>query len=131
MSEDPLDYGSIDRESRVKLITLGRRSARSHAVVIWFAYESGWFYFLAHARDHHRGTDWYQNLVSAGEALVEVQGETRRIRADPFEDRKQGLETCLSRFRHKYGDVVDQWYEPDFRIPVRASVLGSGEAGGA
>ena len=112
------------RNTSLSLSTLGRRTGRTHRVVVWFAYDDGACRFLAHARDHGRGTDWYRNLVAAGEATARVGAWTCRLRHEAFPSGTDGLGLVLRLFEAKYGAAaVAHWYRPSGRIPVRARVV--------
>jgi deazaflavin-dependent oxidoreductase (nitroreductase family) len=113
------DEQTLLRASSAVVRTGGRRTGRSHRVTVWFVYRNGMAYFLAHAGEHGRGTDWYQNLMAAGEAEIEAGG--LRFRGCPVacSDPEQALATIVPMFENKYGNgAVQSWYIPGARIPV-------------
>jgi deazaflavin-dependent oxidoreductase (nitroreductase family) len=101
--------------------TVGRSTGRPHGVTVWFAHDDGALYFLAHARDHGRGTDWYRNLVAAGSAVVAVGDHRQRVVPGPFPIDVDGpIPYTLALLEAKYGvGAVEDWYRPTRRIPVR------------
>lgn len=109
----------LGRQSAVQLITRGRRSQAPHRVLLWFACHDGALYFLAHARAHGRGTDWYRNLVAHGRATAEWSGRRVEIVHEPLPTDVDVLEL----FRAKYGAAtIAEWYQGTARIPVRARI---------
>jgi hypothetical protein len=87
----------------VNLETKGRKTGQTHNVELWFAYEDGKLYFLAHEDSH-----WWKNIettsrveVEASEILFEGTG-----RIVPGE-----LNHVFELFRRKYGeDQIERWY---------------------
>lgn len=87
----------------VNLETKGRKTGQMHSVELWFAYEDGKLYFLAHEDSH-----WWKNIemtsrveVEASEILFEGNG---RIVQDK-------LNHVFELFRRKYGDdQIETWY---------------------
>lgn len=87
----------------VNLATKGRKTGQVRNVELWFAYEDGKLYFLAHEDSH-----WWKNIlktprveVEASEILFEGNG---RIVQDK-------INHVFELFRRKYGgDQVERWY---------------------
>lgn len=103
----------------LRLTVVGRHTGGPHTVTLWFAHHAGSIYFLAHAREHRRGTHWYQNLRAAGRADLEM-GPMRVVGAWRPLDSDIGLEFVTRLFEDKYGRLaVDQWYRATERLPVR------------
>lgn len=76
-------------------------------------------YFLAHAGEHGRGTDWYQNLMAAGEAEIEAGGVQFRGRPVAFTEPERAVATVVRVFENKYGSgAIGSWYVAGARIPV-------------
>jgi len=123
MSAAGFDERPLREASAVRIAVPGRRTGRVHQVTVWFAYHDGSLYFLAHARDHGRGTEWYRNLLAAGTATVHV-GQSRYLMVhEPFAAGTDPLRSTVDLFEQKYGQAaVAQWYLPTRRIPVRARV---------
>ncbi|MGB6453263.1 MAG: hypothetical protein WBH47_02125 [Streptosporangiaceae bacterium] len=77
-------------------------------------------YFLAHAGEHGCGTDWYQNLMAAGEAEIEAGGVRFRGFPVAYSETEQTVATVVRMFENKYGNgAIESWYTPGARIPVR------------
>jgi hypothetical protein len=111
-------------EASLRLSTPGRRTGRPHEVLVWFAYRDRRFHFLAHRRDHGLGTDWYRNLVAAGEVTARVGGRTYQMRHEQFPQGADSLILVLEIFEAKYGaKAVAEWYRPTQRIAVRARLI--------
>jgi deazaflavin-dependent oxidoreductase (nitroreductase family) len=114
------DEHALLRASSVTVRTRGRRTGRPHRAVVWFVCQDGMAYFLAHAGEHGRGTDWYQNLMAAGEAEIEAEGV--RFRGSPvaYSEPEQAVATVVRLFENKYGNgAIESWYTPGARIPLR------------
>jgi deazaflavin-dependent oxidoreductase (nitroreductase family) len=119
------DDGPLRAVPALRITAPGRRTGRAHTVPVWFAYRDGHLYFLAHARAHSRGTDWYRNLAAAGTATVTAGDATYRVAHAPFPAGTDPLGATVALFEAKYGrDAVAEWYRPTARIPVRARVVG-------
>jgi len=119
------DEHRLLRATSVTIRTRGRRTGRSHTVVVWFAYRDGIAYVLAHAGEHGRGTDWYQNLMAAGEAEIEAGGV--RFQACPVvcAEAGQAVVKIVRMLENKYGNgAVQSWYTPGARIPVCLELTG-------
>ena len=85
------------------LSTRGRKTGQTHNVELWFAYEDGRLYFLAHEHSH-----WWKNIMQTPRVEVEVSEilfeGTGRVAPDK-------LHYVYDLFRRKYGnDQVDRWY---------------------
>ncbi|HZY47338.1 MAG TPA: nitroreductase/quinone reductase family protein [Candidatus Bathyarchaeia archaeon] len=97
----------------LNLTTKGRRTGSSRTVELWFAFEDGKLFFLA-----HEDSSWWKNIRKTARVEVEV-GEilfegTGKIVQD-------SLEHVFSLFRRKYGDdQVNRWYggQRSKRTPV-------------
>lgn len=110
---------ALGQQSSIQVLTRGRHSGAPHRVLVWFACHDGSLYFLAHARAHGRGTDWYRNLVADHRATVEWSGHRIEIVPEPL---PAGVDV-FELFRAKYGTAaVAQWYQDTARIPVRARI---------
>ncbi len=87
----------------LNLIARGRKSGLEHSVELWFAFEDGKLYFLAHEDSH-----WWKNMVKTPRVEVEVseilfEGIGRLA--------PEKLDHVYSLFRRKYGDdQVERWY---------------------
>ncbi len=87
----------------LNLTTKGRRTGLSRSVELWFAFEDGKLFFLA-----HEDSSWWKNLGKTPRVEVEV-------REILFEGRgslaQENLEHVFNLFRRKYGDdQVNRWY---------------------
>jgi deazaflavin-dependent oxidoreductase (nitroreductase family) len=120
---DAAAVAALRRASAVEMVTTGRRTGRTHRVPVWFAYRDGDVYFLAHAREHGRGTDWYRNLMAAGAAVIVAGGHRVPITPRAFACGVDAHRATVALFEAKYGaGAVRTWYDPALRIPVRAAV---------
>jgi hypothetical protein len=105
MSESVMATSEVILEETPYLIltTRGRRTGLSRTVELWFAFEDGKLFFLAHT-----DSNWWKNLgktprveVEVGEILFEGKGSLA----------PEKLEHIFSLFRLKYGeDQVNRWY---------------------
>jgi hypothetical protein len=93
----------LEETPYLNLTTKGRRTGLSRSVELWFAFEDGKLFFLA-----HEDSSWWKNLgktpkveVEVGEILFEGTGTLVQER----------LEYVFDLFRRKYGDdQVSRWY---------------------
>ena len=93
----------LEETPYLNLITKGRRTGLFRSVELWFAFEDGKLFFLA-----HENSNWWKNLektrhveVEVGEILFEGTGSLVQER----------LEHVFNLFRRKYGDdQVNRWY---------------------
>jgi hypothetical protein len=93
----------LEETPYLNLTTRGRRSGLFRSVELWFAFEDGKLFFLAHEDSH-----WWKNLqktprveVEVGEILFEGKGTVVQ----------EKLDQVFGLFRLKYGDdQVDRWY---------------------
>lgn len=118
------DQHALVRATSAVVRTRGRQTGRPHRVVVWFVYRDGMAYFLAHALEHGRGTDWYQNLTAAGEAEIEADGVRFKGRPVAFPEPEQAVADIVKMFEGKYGrGAIESWYNPGERIPVCLSLI--------
>jgi hypothetical protein len=93
----------LEETPYLNLTTKGRRTGLTRSVELWFAFEDGKLFFLA-----HEDSDWWKNVqktprveVEVGEILFEGYGSLAQDK----------LEHVFELFRGKYGeDQVDRWY---------------------
>jgi deazaflavin-dependent oxidoreductase (nitroreductase family) len=110
---------ALMRAPSVAVHTRGRRTGHPHRVVVWFVYRNGSAFFLAHAGSHGRGTDWYRNLIAAGEADIEAGGTRFRGRPVTFPAPERAVANVVEMFENKYGcGAIESWYQPGARIAV-------------
>ena len=87
----------------LKLTVSGRKTRLKRTVQLWFAYEEGKIYFLA-----HKGSQWWRNLSASPKSEVDVlevafQGLGRLV--------PDKMNHIYDLFRKKYGaDQVERWY---------------------
>src|SRR3989449_1788050 len=86
----------LEETPYLNLSTRGRRTGLSRSVELWFVFEDGKLFFLA-----HEDSDWWKNVkktprveVEVGEILFEGNGSLAM----------QKLEHVFKLFRLKYGD---------------------------
>ena len=72
-----LDRALRDAEE-LEVITTGRRSRATHAVKVWFAYDSGEVWLRT-----DRGADWLRNLDSDPRCRIRVGGIEASARREP------------------------------------------------
>src|SRR5436853_1370512 len=93
----------LEETPYLNLTTKGRRTSLSRTVELWFAFEDGKLYFLA-----HENSDWWKNVkktprveIEVGEILFEGSGSLAQ----------EKLDYVFDLFRRKYGDdQVNRWY---------------------
>ena len=93
----------LEETPYLNLTTKGRRTGLFRSVELWFAFEDGKLFFLA-----HENSNWWKNLgktprveIEVGEILFEGTGNLVQER----------LEHVFNLFRRKYGDdQVSRWY---------------------
>ena len=93
----------LEETPYLNLTTKGRKTGLNHDVELWFAFEDGRLYFLA-----HESSQWWKNMVKHSRVEVEVSEilfeGTGRLVPDK-------LDHIFELFRLKYGkDQVDRWY---------------------
>ena len=93
----------LDETPFLNLTTRGRKTGLKHDVELWFAFENGRLYFLA-----HESSLWWKNIVKTPRVEVEVseilfEGDGRLV--------PDKLAHVIELFRRKYGeDQVEKWY---------------------
>jgi hypothetical protein len=93
----------LEETPYLNLATKGRRTRLTRSVELWFAFEDGKLFFLAHS-----DSNWWKNVkrtprveVEVGEILFEGNGSLAQ----------EKLDHVFSLFRRKYGeDQVNRWY---------------------
>jgi hypothetical protein len=93
----------LEETPYLNLTTKGRRTGLSRSVELWFAFEDGKLFFLA-----HEDSSWWKNVaktprveIEVGEILFEGNGTLSQDK----------LDHVFSLFRQKYGDgQIDRWY---------------------
>jgi len=115
----------LEETPYLNLTTRGRKTGLKHDVELWFAFEDGKLYFLAHESSH-----WWKNLVKTPRVEVDVseilfEGQGRLV--------PQKLDHIFELFRRKYGrEQVERWYERSKRKAVEiqlGQVLGKRPSG--
>jgi hypothetical protein len=93
----------LEETPYLNLTTKGRKTGLKHDVELWFAFEDGKLYFLA-----HESSQWWKNIVKTPRVEVEVseiqfEGMGRVV--------PEKLNQVFEFFRVKYGrDQVERWY---------------------
>jgi len=110
----------------LNLTVKGRRTGLRHDVELWFAFEDGMLYFLA-----HESSNWWKNIVKNNQVEVEVseilfEGTGKIV--------QEKLDHVLMLFEKKYGrDQIERWYrDRSKRKPVEIAlgrVLGKRPSG--
>ncbi len=87
----------------LNLTTKGRRTGLSRSVELWFAFEDGKLFLLA-----HEDSSWWKNLGKTPRVEVEVREIVFEGRGSLAQEK---LEHVFNLFRQKYGDdQVNRWY---------------------
>ncbi len=114
----PSNERLLAEATELDLTTTGRTSGRPRTVELWFAYTSGYLYFLT------SDTHWRRNLSAHPEAEVRIKRRSFKARLEPAADETAAKAQAMALFRAKYGDdVMRQWYEGRDHVPVRLRVL--------
>ncbi len=93
----------LEETPYLNLTTRGRKTGLKRDIELWFAFEDGKLFFLAHESSH-----WWKNVVKNPRVEVEVseilfEGIGRLV--------PEKLEHTFELFRRKYGNhQVDRWY---------------------
>ena len=93
----------LEETPLLELTTRGRATGLKHHVELWFAFEGGSVYFLAHESSY-----WWKNIVKDARVEVEVseilfEGTGKLV--------QEKLDHVFELFRRKYGaDQIDRWY---------------------
>jgi len=93
----------LEETPYLTLTTRGRKTGLKHDVELWFAFEDGRLYFLAHESSH-----WWKNIVKMPRVEVEVseilfEGSGKLVHGK--------LDHIFELFRQKYGkEQVERWY---------------------
>jgi hypothetical protein len=93
----------LEETPTLNLTTRGRKTGPKHDVELWFAFEDGRLYFLA-----HESSQWWKNIVKTSRVEVDVseilfEGTGRVV--------PEKLNHIFELFRGKYGrDQVERWY---------------------
>lgn len=87
----------------LNLTTKGRKTGLSRTVELWFAFDDGKLYFLA-----HDDSDWWKNIAKSSDVEVAVSEIVFTGKARLVQER---LDHVFGLFRKKYGDSqVERWY---------------------
>ncbi len=108
----------LEESPYVNLTTKGRKTGLDRTVELWYAFEEGKLYFLAHER-----SQWWKNLARNPDVEVEVS-EILFTGAAKLVPEK--LSQVYSLFRRKYGDAqVERWYggKRSQRKPVEVELI--------
>src|SRR2546430_5160328 len=93
----------LEETPYLNLTTKGRRTGLARSVELWFAFEDGKLFFLA-----HEDSGWWKNVERTPRVEVEV-GEILFEGNGSLAQEKQ--EHVFGLFRRKYGDdQVNRWY---------------------
>ncbi len=96
----------LEETPYVNLTTKGRKTGLSRSVELWFAFEDGKLFFLA-----HEDSDWWKNITKAPMVDVEVSEILFRGTGRVVPEK---LSHIYELFRRKYGNSqVERWYGGD------------------
>jgi hypothetical protein len=76
----------FERESKLTISTVGRKTGRKHTVSIWFAVNKNGRLLIA-TQDRRR--DWVKNALKAGAVDVAIGSVMRRMLIIPLEDQAE------------------------------------------
>ncbi len=102
----------------LNLTTKGRKTGLNRTVELWFAFDDGKLYFLAHEDSH-----WWKNIAQNAQVEVEVSEIAFQGKAALVPEK---LTQIFTQFRKKYGDAqVERWYsgKRSRRKPVEVELL--------
>jgi len=87
----------------LNLTTKGKKTGLSRTVELWFVFDDGKLYFLA-----HEDSDWWKNIAKSAEVEVAVSEIVFTGTAQLVQEK---LAHVFGLFRKKYGDSqVERWY---------------------
>jgi hypothetical protein len=93
----------LEETPYLNLTTKGRRTGLTRSVELWFTFENGKLFFLA-----HEDSNWWKNVEKAPRVEVEVGEILFEGNGSLAQDK---LEHVFGLFRRKYGDDrVNRWY---------------------
>jgi hypothetical protein len=93
----------LEEAPYVNLTVKGRKTGLSRSVELWFAFEDGKLFFLA-----HEDSDWWKNIAKTPTVDVEVSEILFRGTGKLVPEK---LSHIYELFRRKYGESqVEQWY---------------------
>jgi len=93
----------LEETPYLNLTTKGRRTGLTRSVELWFAFENGKLFFLA-----HEDSNWWKNVEKAPRVEVEVGEILFEGNGSLAQDK---LDYVFGLFRRKYGDdKVNRWY---------------------
>ncbi len=96
----------LEETPYVNLTTKGRKTGLSRSVELWFAFEDGKLFFLA-----HEDSDWWKNISKTPTVDVEVSEILFRGTGRVVPEK---LPHIYELFRRKYGESqVERWYSGD------------------
>lgn len=93
----------LEETPYLTLTTKGRKTGLKHDVELWFAFQDGRLYFLA-----HESSNWWKNIVKTPRVEVEVSEILFEGSGKLAPDK---LEHVFQLFRQKYGiEQIERWY---------------------
>jgi hypothetical protein len=116
----------LEETPTLNLTTRGRKTGLRHDVELWFTFEDGLLYFLAHT-----SSSWWKNIVKNNRVEVEASEILFEGIGRIVQDK---LDHVFRLFEAKYGrDQIERWYgDLSKRKPVEIAlgrVLGKRPSG--
>jgi len=118
MESQESQLGDIANESFCYLTTMGRNTAGTHTIEIWFAVHGDRIYMLSGRRER---ADWVRNILRTPEVTVRISNREfpgrGRIVTDPGEDRfARGL--VADKYQPSYGGDLSTWRRSALPVAV-------------
>jgi hypothetical protein len=99
---------------QIKLSVIGRSSARTISIPVWFVLAGEKLYLLPVQGSKTR---WYQHVLHNPWIRVEARGEEAEFRAVPVTG-AEGVSSVVEKFREKYGAKDVKMYYLKFDVAV-------------
>jgi hypothetical protein len=97
----------LEGERELTISVRGRRSGRTHSLPVWFVLEGDSLHLLPVSGSD---TNWYRNILSAGEMTLTVDGESLKVEPQPISEASLVQQT-VGKFGAKYGaGEIRRWY---------------------
>jgi hypothetical protein len=97
----------LERKRELTISVRGRRSGRTHSLPVWFVLEGNTVHLLPVSGSD---SNWYRNILSAGEMTLTVDGESLKVEPQPVSEASLVQQT-VERFGAKYGaGEIRRWY---------------------
>jgi deazaflavin-dependent oxidoreductase (nitroreductase family) len=99
MADVVTDLSRHERQSTVRLTTIGRKSGQKRTVTVWFVMADPQRFYVQHVRG--ADANWYRNLLAHPAVEVDFGSGVLPARAEPVADTTE-VRRVLALFRKKY-----------------------------